>query len=97
MTGPAPISDGTMPCPVPSPDHGLPCRRKIPAGWTADEGHGGGHWWSSDRTEAILSGGHYDASLALSGQPFEGHLPSECTPDCPRHINPTPGEGRCDS
>lgn len=53
------ISDGTMPCPVPS-SQGLPCTHTIPAGGTADEGYGGGH---------------YDATAALSGLPFEDHLP----------------------
>lgn len=67
MTVPA-VSDGTMPCPVPSPT-GPPCSKKIPAGWTADEGH---------------SGGHYDASAALAGLPFEGHSPEDCRPGCPK-------------
>src|SRR5690606_21223373 len=66
-----------MPCPVPGPN-GLPCIKRIPTGWTAPEGHGGGHVWASERAQAILNGGHYDATAAPSGQPFEGHLPEEC-------------------
>jgi hypothetical protein len=80
---PDPISDGTMACPVPNPDNGDPCIKKIPQGWTADEGHGGGHMWMSPKTEAIFAGGHYDASAALAGVPFEGHLPEDCYPGCP--------------
>lgn len=70
-------------CPVPGPE-GQPCIKKIPAGWTADEGHAGGHFWANTRAKAILDGGHYDATAALSGQPFDGHLPEECPgPSCP--------------
>lgn len=55
-----------MPCPEPSPT-GLPCSKKIPAGWTAEEGHSGGHFWASAETLAVFDGGHYDASAALAG------------------------------
>ncbi len=78
-----PISDGTMPCPVPSPS-GLPCTKHIPAGWAASEGHGGGHFWASPQFQAIFDGGHYDATAALSGQPFDGHLLEDCAPGCPK-------------
>ncbi|GAA4208992.1 hypothetical protein GCM10022252_74860 [Streptosporangium oxazolinicum] len=76
------ISDGTMPCPVPSPN-GLPCSKTIPSGWAAEEGHGGGHFWVGPELDAIFAGGHYDARAALAGQPFEGHLPENCFPGCP--------------
>lgn len=66
-----------IPCPVRSAD-GLACSKTIPPGWTVDEGHGGGHMWMSDRTRAILRGGHFDATAALSGLLFEGHLADEC-------------------
>jgi hypothetical protein len=78
------LSDGTMPCPVRGPESGLSCTKKIPNGWTADEGHGGGHFWISDRWSAILDGGHYDAKALISGLPADGHLPEECTPNCPK-------------
>jgi hypothetical protein len=76
-------SDGTMPCPVPSPD-GKPCVKRIPAGWTADEGHGGGHWWQSPETSKALERGHYDAAAAISGLPFAIHQPEDCPgpPEC---------------
>ncbi|MEU4703307.1 hypothetical protein [Nonomuraea dietziae] len=77
------VSDGTMSCPVPSPA-GLPCSKRIPAGWVASEGHGGGHFWVSPEVEAIFDGGHFDASAALAGLPFEGHLPQDCRPGCPK-------------
>lgn len=76
------VSDGTMPCPVPSPQ-GLPCVKRIPEGWTADEGHGGGHFWISPEIEQALERGHYDARAALAGQPFRIHQPEDCTPSCP--------------
>jgi hypothetical protein len=77
------VSDGTMPCPVPSPDHGHPCTKMIPRGWTADEGHGGGHFWQSPRAAELEAlGAHYDPAVALSGQPTPWHLPKDCTPDC---------------
>lgn len=74
---PVSTAENPLPCPVPSPD-GLPCRKRIPVGWKASEGHGGGHMWMSERTGAIFDGGHYDATGALSGLPFRGHLPQEC-------------------
>ncbi|RKR92664.1 hypothetical protein BDK92_7140 [Micromonospora pisi] len=79
MTNPAPTStnENPLPCPVASPD-GLPCRKPIPKGWTADEGHAGGHFWMSDAAFAIVAGGHFDASAALAGVPFTGHLPEDC-------------------
>lgn len=44
------ISDGAMPCPVPSPT-GLPCTKKIPAGWSADEEHlPAGCWMGCPKT-----------------------------------------------
>jgi hypothetical protein len=79
-----PVSDGTMPCPVPSPG-GLPCSKRIPAGWTASEGHGGGHFWVSPETAQALDTGHYDALAALAGKPFTVHQPADCTPECPRY------------
>lgn len=82
MNSVEPISDGSMACPVPGPND-LPCIKKIPVGWTASEGHSGGHMWMSAETEAIFDGGHYDASAALAGAPFEGHLPQDCKPGCP--------------
>lgn len=82
MTAP-PVStaDHPLPCPVPSPS-GQPCVKPTPSGWTAEDGHAGGHMWMDDRTKRILDGGHYDATAALSGQPFEGHLPEECNGNC---------------
>lgn len=70
-------SEDPIPCPIPSPD-GLPCTKTIEVGWTVEEGHGGGHFWASLETVAILDGGHYDARAALSGQPFAGHRPENC-------------------
>lgn len=90
MTGPventsAPVSDGTMPCPVPAPETGHPCIKKIPPGWTADEGHGGGHFWQSPGAAAAQARGvHYDAGQLLSGQPTPYHEPADCTPQCLR-------------
>jgi hypothetical protein len=72
-----------MPCPVPSPT-GLPCVKHIPVGWTADEGHGGGHFWMSDKVAALLDGGHYDASALLAGLPATVHAPEDCIPSCPQ-------------
>ncbi|MEU4234821.1 hypothetical protein AB0F17_62000 [Nonomuraea sp. NPDC026600] len=83
----AAVSDGTMPCPVASPA-GLPCTKRIPKGWTADEGHGGGHFWASVELQAIFDGGHYNASKALASLPFDGHLPDACRPGCPKWRNP---------
>jgi hypothetical protein len=39
--------------------------------------------WMSPEVEAIFAGGHFDASAALAGAPFEGHLPEDCRPECP--------------
>lgn len=76
-------ADNPIPCPVRSPS-GHSCTKVIHPGWTVDEGHGGGHFWASARLKAIFNGGHYDATAALSGQPFEGHLPEDCPGDiCP--------------
>jgi len=86
------ISDGTLPCPVPSPG-GLPCVKRIPRGWTAGEGHGGGHFWMSAETEQALERGHYDATAVLAGQPFTIHQPEDCTPAClhyPELTSPRP-------
>ncbi|RZU28277.1 hypothetical protein EV284_6443 [Streptomyces sp. BK022] len=80
---PEPVSDGTMPCPIPSDDTGHPCTKKIPRGWTASEGHGGGHFWQSPKVAELEKAGvHYDAGQLLSGQPAKYHLPKDCTPDC---------------
>ncbi|MFG2774987.1 hypothetical protein [Streptomyces sp. NPDC048350] len=80
---PVPISDGTMPCPVPAPETGYPCTKRIPKGWIAAEGHGGGHFWQSpEAVELQACGAHYDAGVLLSGQPTPWHLPEDCTPDC---------------
>lgn len=76
-----PVSDGTMPCPVPSPT-GLPCTKTIPAGWTADEGHGGGHFWISPEGSDALANQHYDAGALLAGQPVQFHKPEDCHPGC---------------
>lgn len=76
------VSDGTMPCPVASPD-GLPCTKTIVRGWTAEEGHGGGHFWISAKGKAVLDGGHYDATALISGLPAKVHQPEDCHPDCP--------------
>jgi hypothetical protein len=37
-----PISDGTLPRPIPSPDSGHPCVKLIHPGWTPSEDHAGG-------------------------------------------------------
>ncbi|MER5737337.1 hypothetical protein ABT117_16885 [Streptomyces sp. NPDC002262] len=46
---PEPISDGTLPCPVTSPETGHPCTKMINPGWTPSEGHGGGHWFQDPK------------------------------------------------
>lgn len=81
----APVSDGTMRCPVPS-ESGLPCVKRIPKGWTADMGHGGGHYWIHPDTQQAMERGHYDATAVLAGQPFTIHQPEDCPgpPEC-RH------------
>ncbi len=89
MTGHAPlvpVSDGTMPCPVPHPDGApqLTCRKKIPTGWSADEGHPGGHFWLDEATDELLRSGHFNAKAALSGEPFGPHDPADCDHNCPR-------------
>ncbi len=82
------VSDGTMPCPVPHPDGDpdKPCVKKIPNGWTADEGHAGGHMWMDAATMAVFDTGHYDAVAAISGQPFGPHAPEDCDPSCGRYL-----------
>src|SRR5579859_616363 len=76
------VSDGTLPCPVQSPG-GLPCVKHIPRGWTASEGHGGGHFWMAPEVRAALDrGDHYDATAAISGQPFSFHRAEDCAPGC---------------
>lgn len=86
QTSHAAISDGTMPCPVPHPDGiDAPCTKTIPKGWTADEGHGGGHCWMSPKVrESFDRDDHYDAHAALSGQPFSFHRAEDCPgrPEC---------------
>lgn len=79
------VSDGTMPCPIAGPETGHPCVKRIPKGWTADEGHGGGHCWMSADVAAIIDGGHYDSVALISGLPAATHAPEDCTPDCPRY------------
>ncbi|MFF8696225.1 hypothetical protein ACF08W_28840 [Streptomyces sp. NPDC015144] len=80
---PEPISDGTMPCPVPAPETGHPCTKRIPKGWTSAEGHGGGHFWQSPKAAELQeSGVHIDYRALLSGQPAESHMPKDCTPAC---------------
>lgn len=75
-----------IPCPVRSPG-GLPCTKTIHPGWTVEEGHGGGHFWASPELQAIFAGGHFDATAALSGRPFDGHRPEDCPGDtCPHRI-----------
>lgn len=79
------VSDGTMPCPVPSPYSSHPCIKKIPRGWAENEGHPGGHWWQAPEiTAAEARGVHYDAGQLLSGQPTPWHEPEDCTPECLR-------------
>jgi hypothetical protein len=75
------LSDGTMPCPVASPD-GVACTKRIPAGWTADEGHSGGHFWASAEALDALENQHYDSVALISGQPAEFHRPQDCHPGC---------------
>ena len=72
------VSDGKMRCPVTR--DGLPCQKHIPKGWTVSEGHGGGHWFQTDESFAsmFMAGAHYDATAALSGQPFTPHTPADC-------------------
>ncbi|MFB7403352.1 hypothetical protein ACFCZR_24565 [Streptomyces rubiginosohelvolus] len=80
---PEPISDGTMPCPVPNPDTGHPCTKPIHPGWTPSEGHGGGHFWKSPKLiELEEAGVHYDAGSLLAGKPTPYHLPENCAPGC---------------
>jgi hypothetical protein len=71
-------AEDPIPCPVRGPETGHPCRKKIPAGWAVFEGHSGGHFWIDDAGAALLEGGHYDATAAVSGLPFDGHLPADC-------------------
>lgn len=90
MTVPVSTAENPIPCPVPSPT-GLPCCKPIPNGWTAEEGHAGGHFWISPGWLAIMDGGHYDATAAISGRPVDGHLPEDCPGDtCPylMHLSP---------
>lgn len=69
--------ENPIPCPVTSPG-GLPCAKSIEPGWTVEEGHGGGHSWASPQALAVLAGGHYNATAAISGRPFDGHTPADC-------------------
>ncbi|MFF2731743.1 hypothetical protein ACFVS9_28030 [Streptomyces sp. NPDC058008] len=81
--GAAAVSNGTMPCPVPDPVNGHPCTKKIPPGWTADEGHGGGHFWQSPKVAELQERGvHFDAGSFLSGKPTPWHEAKDCTPSC---------------
>ncbi|WP_399553969.1 hypothetical protein [Streptomyces anulatus] len=80
---PESISDGTMPCPVPAPETGHPCVKRIPNGWAAAEGHAGGHFWKAPRlTELEEAGAHFDAGSLLAGKPTPYHLPENCIPGC---------------
>ncbi|MFI1532080.1 hypothetical protein [Streptomyces griseus] len=80
---PEPISDGTLQCPVPSPDTGHPCVKPVHRGWTPSEGHGGGHFWKAPKvTELEEAGMHYDAGSLLAGKPTPYHLPENCAPGC---------------
>ena len=80
---PEPISDGTLPCPIPSPDTGHPCVKPVHPGWTPSEGHGGGHFWRAPKVAELEPAGvHYDAGRLLPGQPTPYHLPKDCTPNC---------------
>ncbi|QFG13222.1 hypothetical protein SEA_GILGAMESH_30 [Streptomyces phage Gilgamesh] len=80
---PEPISDGTLPCPIPAPETGHPCVKPIHPGWTPSEGHGGGHCWQSPKFTALQeAGAHIDNRALLAGQPATYHLPKDCTPDC---------------
>lgn len=79
------FSDGTWLCPASGPTVEHYCVKRIPEGWTTSEGHPGGHFWLTNASEKIVRVGHYDVHAALSGQPFDGHLPADC-PDsraCP--------------
>jgi hypothetical protein len=79
------VSDGTMRCPVPDPEgKGRPCQKRIPVGWRAEEGHGGGHSWQSDASAAAMRTGHFDARALLAGERFTVHQPEDCpgAPDC---------------
>lgn len=73
----ADVSDGTTLCPVPHPggDSTMRCCKQIPKGWTADEGHAGGHMWMTAETAALFDSGNYDAVAAISGQPFGPRQP----------------------
>ncbi|MFE6185495.1 hypothetical protein ACFQ6U_13820 [Streptomyces sp. NPDC056465] len=80
---PEPISDGTVPCPVPSPDTGHPCVKPVHRGWTPSEGHGGGHFWKAPAVTTLEEAGvHYDAGSLLAGKPTHYHLPENCAPGC---------------
>ncbi|TDC00024.1 HD domain-containing protein [Micromonospora fluostatini] len=71
------IEGDPLPCPVLS-EAGLWCAKSIHPGWFPEEGHGGGHWWVGWDTDRLMSGGHYDATAAVDGRPFTGHLPADC-------------------
>lgn len=75
------ISEGTMRCP--EQHEGKPCQKRIPNGWTANEGHAGGHWFQTDESYAQLNNDHYDRGLLLSGQPTPRHRPEDCPADYP--------------
>ncbi|MFE0645924.1 hypothetical protein ACFW2Y_30600 [Streptomyces sp. NPDC058877] len=53
-----------------APETGHPCTKRIPQGWAAYEGHGGGHFWQSPKSDELEAhGAHYDPGMLLSGQP----------------------------
>ncbi|MFJ1552753.1 hypothetical protein [Streptomyces mirabilis] len=57
--------------------------KRIPAGWAAAEGHGGGHSWQSPKAaELERAAAHIDYRALLSGQPAEFHMSEDCTPNC---------------
>ncbi len=72
------LEGSQLPCPVRSPWGNKPCIRMIPSGWHVYEGHPGGHTWMTEQVRRIMAGGHFDATAALNGEPFQGHLPEEC-------------------
>ncbi|MEU9355026.1 hypothetical protein AB0D65_29530 [Streptomyces griseoloalbus] len=57
--------------------------KRIPRGWAAAEGHGGGHFWQAPEVAELKArGAHYDPGMLLSGQPTPWHLPEDCAPGC---------------
>lgn len=71
------LSDGTLRCAVRT-EAGVPCQKRIPAGWHGYEGHAGGHSYADDETWNRLHAWHYDAGSLLAGQPTAAHAPQDC-------------------